>query len=191
MRLGLIGLGAIGSDVLAAWQCDELGASVELVGVLVRRPRRSMGEVEITSDPERFFALDLDVVLECAGHQAVRDHGVRCLTSGADLVLTSIGALVADDLHSGLEQAARTSGQRLVLASAGIGSLDILAAGMVGGLDRVQMTVRKDPSAWFGTEAAEICDLEHLAEPVVIYRGPVRAGAARYPQNVTDRVKTH
>ena len=111
------------------------------------------------------------------------------MTSGADLVLTSIGALVADDLRrvrldSGLEQAARTSGQRLVLASAGIGSLDILAAGMVGGLDRVQMTVRKDPSAWFGTEAAEICDLEHLAEPVVIYRGPVRAGAARYPQNV-------
>ncbi len=184
MRLGLMGLGAIGAEVLAAWQRDELGASVELIGVLVRRPRRGEGGVGITSDPECFFARDLDVVLECAGHQAVRDHGVRCLASGADLVLTSIGALVADDLRHDLEHAARTSGRRLMLASAGIGSLDILAAGMVGGLDRVAMTVRKDPSAWLGTEAAEICDLEHLTEPVVIYQGPVRLGAARYPQNV-------
>ena len=184
MRLGLMGLGAIGAEVLAASQRGELGASVELVGVLVRRPREGAGEVEITSDPERFFSRNLDVVLECAGHQAVRDHGARCLACGADLVLTSIGALVADDLHHELEQAARTSGRRLVLASAGIGSLDILAAEMVGGLDRVQMTVRKDPSAWIGTAAAEICDLEHLATPTVIYRGPVPAGAARYPQNV-------
>jgi aspartate dehydrogenase len=46
------------------------------------------------------------------------------------------------------------------------------------------MTVRKDPSAWYGTEAEGLCDLASLAEPLVLYRGPVREGARRYPQNV-------
>jgi aspartate dehydrogenase len=122
-------------------------------------------------------------VLECAGHQAVRDHGVRCLES-ADLVLTSIGALVDDGLRAGLEQAAASSGRRLTLASAGIGALDILGAAAVGGLSRVRMTVRKDPSAWYGTEAEQVCDLASLREPLTIYAGSVREGAARYPQNV-------
>jgi aspartate dehydrogenase len=62
--------------------------------------------------------------------------------------------------------------------------LDILSAAAVGGLERVAMTVRKDPSAWYGTAAERLCDLVSLAAPFVVYEGPVREGARRYPQNV-------
>lgn len=182
MRLGLIGCGAIGSAVVQAAQQGRLAAGVDLAAVLVRRPRSDRAPL-ITHDPEVFFDRDLEVVLECAGHQAVRDHGVRSL-AGADLVLTSIGALVDDALRAGLEQAAVRAGRRLTIASAGIGALDILGAAAVGGLTRVEMTVRKDPSAWWGTEAEGLCDLARLHEPLVIYQGSVREGAARYPQNV-------
>lgn len=183
MRLGLVGHGAIGRPVVAAWRQRELGPGVELVAVLVRRERPDEDGL-ITTDPDRFFASAPDVVLEAAGHQAVHDHGLRTLESGADLVLTSIGALVDEALRAGLYAAAETSGRRLILASAGIGALDILGAAAVGGLGRVTMTVRKDPSAWLGTAAEEVCDLGRLAEPKVIYQGSVREGAARYPQNV-------
>jgi aspartate dehydrogenase len=182
MRLGLIGSGAIGAEVVRAAQKGGLGASVQLAAVLVRRPRPAPDPL-VTHEPNAFFARDLDAVVECAGHQAVRAHGVRCLENGADLVLTSIGALVDDDLRARLEQAAARGG-RLMLASAGIGALDILGAAAVGGLDRVEMTVRKDPSAWWGTEAEDLWDLASLKEPLVIYEGTVREGAARYPQNV-------
>jgi aspartate dehydrogenase len=182
MRLGLIGCGAIGGEVVRAAQQGALGG-VQLAAVLVRRPRGAPDPL-ITHEPDAFFDHDLEVVVECAGHQAVQDHGVRCLESGADLVLTSIGALVDDDLRERLEQAAARAGRRLRIASAGIGALDILGAAAVGGLDRVQMTVRKDPSAWWGTEAERLCDLASLEKPLVIYQGSVREGAARYPQNV-------
>ena len=184
MRLGVIGYGAIGREVAAAWRRGDLGPQVELAAVLVRRPRPDAGDVLLTNDPDRFFEQRLGVILESAGHQAVRDHGIRCLEAGADLVLTSIGALVDDALRAGLERAAATSNRRLILASAGIGALDILAAAAVGGLERVAMTVRKDPSAWYGTAAERMCDLASLRAPLVIYDGPVREGAARYPQNV-------
>lgn len=184
MELGLIGYGAIGREVVAAWRRGDLGPRVRLAAVLCRRPRPDEDGLIVTNDAPRFFDRELDVVLEGAGHQAVRDHGARCLEAGADLVLTSIGALVDDALHDRLERAAAASGRRLVLASAGIGALDILSAAAVGGLDRVAMTVRKDPSAWVGTEAEQLCDLTSLRAPFVIYEGPVREGARRYPQNV-------
>jgi aspartate dehydrogenase len=182
MRLGLIGCGAIGGEVVRAAQQGGLG-SVQLAAVLVRRPRGAPDPL-ITHEPDAFFDRGLEVVVECAGHQAVQDHGVRCLESGADLMLTSIGALVDDDLRERLEQAAAGAGRRLTIASAGIGALDILGAAAVGGLTRVRMTVRKDPSAWWGTEAERLCDLASLEKPLVIYQGTVREGAARYPQNV-------
>jgi aspartate dehydrogenase len=184
MRLGVIGYGAIGREVAAAWRRGDLGPGIELAAVLVRRPRSADDGLLVTNDAERFVDQRMEAVLECAGHDAVREHGIRCLEAGADLVLTSIGALVDDALRADLERAAATSNRRLILASAGIGALDILAAGAVGGLERVAMTVRKDPSAWYGTAAERLCDLASLRAPFVMYEGPVREGAARYPRNV-------
>jgi aspartate dehydrogenase len=184
LKLGVIGYGAIGRAVVTAGRHGGLGPDCEVVGVLVRRPRGAADDPLLTHDPERFFGLRLDAVLECAGHQAVREHGVRCLEAGADLVLTSIGALVDEALRAELYAAAEASGCRLVIASAGIGALDILAAAAVGGLERVVVTVRKDPSAWYGTEAERSCDLRALSAPVTLFEGSVREGAARYPQNV-------
>jgi aspartate dehydrogenase len=184
MRLGVIGYGAIGRAVVDAWRDGGLGPRVEIAVVLVQRPRPAEPDLVITHEAERFFAQPQDVVLECAGHDAVRAYGVRCLEHGADLVLTSIGALVDEVERDRLYAAEEATGRRLVLASAGIGALDILAGAAVGGLDRVAITVRKDPSAWWGTEAEGLCDLARLAEPYVLYRGPVREGARRYPQNV-------
>jgi aspartate dehydrogenase len=183
MRLGLIGYGAIGREVVAAWRRGDLGPEVELAAVLVRRPRTAEDDLVVTDSIARLLQEEPDAVLECAGHEAVRAHGVRCLERGAALILTSIGALVDDAVRERLEHAAAHGG-RLILASAGIGGLDILTAAAVGGLDHVAMTVRKDPSAWYGTEAEALCDLAGLRAPRVIYEGPVREGARRYPQNV-------
>ena len=184
MRLGLIGHGAIGRELVAAWQRNQLGPDVDLVAILVRRARPAQDRPVITHERERFLACDLDVVVEAAGHGAVFAHAAACLEAGADLVITSIGALVDDRLRSRLEHKATTAGRRLILAAAGIGALDILAGAAVGGLTRVRMTVRKDPSAWYGTEAERCFDLGALREPEVIYQGAVREGARRYPQNV-------
>ncbi|MCC7273391.1 MAG: aspartate dehydrogenase [Alphaproteobacteria bacterium] len=182
-RIGLIGLGAIGKDLIGRIRAGTLGA-VECTGVLVRRERTDAGVPGLTADPARFFAGRYDAVVEGAGHQAVRDHGERALRGGADLLLTSVGALTDDALFDRLGRAARESGRRLILPSAGIGALDILAAGAVGGLDRVTVTVRKDPLSWKGTAAESLVDLDALAAPATLYDGPVREGARAYPRNV-------
>lgn len=184
MRLGLIGLGAIGGEVLAAADHNEL-PGVELAAVLVRRARQAgTGTRLVTNDADAFFRESFDAVLECAGHQAVRDHGARALGGGSDLLVTSAGALTDGALLDALLAAAERGGARLVVPSAGIGALDILAGAAVGGLDEVTVTVRKDPLSWKGTAAEQTHDLARLNGPVTLYDGPVREGARRYPQNV-------
>ncbi len=121
---------------------------------------------------------------ECAGHEAVRAYGVRALEAGADLLVISVGAFTDDALFARLLAAARANGRRLILPSADIGALGILSAAAVGGLDSVTVTVRKDPSAWKGTVAESLVDLDALREPHIVFDGPVREGAKLYPQNV-------
>ena len=181
-RIGLIGLGAIGDQVAAAIAGGVL-PEVEIAAALVRRPRDGSGGFLVTNDPDAFFAVPVDAVVEGAGHQAVRDHAERAL-GRSDMLVTSVGALTDDALRERLIETARTAGHRLILPSAGIGALDTLSAAAIGGLDEVVMTVRKQPSAWFGTEAEGMVDLNALTAPFTVYEGPVRDGARRYPQNV-------
>lgn len=181
-RIGLMGLGAIGEQVAAAIAAGVL-PEVEIAAALVRRPRTGTSGFLVTADADAFFEVTVDAYVEGAGHQAVRDHAERALRK-ADLLVTSVGALTDDGLRERLIATAKAHGHRLILPSAGIGALDTLAGAAIGGLDEVVMTVRKQPSAWFGTEAEGMVDLKALTAPFTVYEGPVRDGARRYPQNV-------
>ncbi len=184
LRLGLIGAGAIGAHVVD-FVARELSGRVEIPAVLVRSPRpASDSGPRYLTDPAAFLDIGFDVVLEGAGHRAVQDHVVPLLERGTRVIVTSIGAFTDDALYERCRQAAETGGTSLTLASAGIGALDILSGAAVGGLDAVEMTVRKDPSAWYGTAAEGLYDLAAMTEPTVIFDGTAREGAATYPQNV-------
>ena len=199
LKLGILGLGAIGLDLVrlcGPGAVDPALTKVDVVAVLVQRPR-STGERAVlnlasttllTADAEEWYAAGpYDAVLEVAGHSAVREHGARVLGTGAELLVTSVGAFADDALLAALTAAAERAATRLNIPSSGIGALDILSAAAVGGLESVRMTVRKDPSAWFGTIAEEQHDLHAIdikGDPFVLFEGTAREGAALYPQNV-------
>ena len=185
LKLGLMGLGAIGVDVekMVAQECK---GEIEIPAILVKNHRadRSLNKSIITTDFDEFITTKPDVILEVAGHQTIQKYALEILRSGIDLLVTSVGAFTDDKLYDDCITTAQENGTRLILPSAGIGSLDTLSAAAVGGLTSVHMIVRKDPSAWYGTHAEKLFDLSNLATPTVIFEGTPREGAALYPQNV-------
>lgn len=185
LRIGMIGHGAIGKDVLRAWETGELEGST-CSAILVRRPRDDQPPQSppVYSNPDGFFSHPMEAVLEIAGHQAVRDHAMRVLESGADLIVTSVGAFSDATFFQRVMDAAKTAGKRVIVPSAGVGALDMLAAAAQGGLDEVVMTVRKDAESWKGTAAEDSHDLAALEGPTLLFDGTAREGAAAYPQNV-------
>ena len=173
MRLGMIGYGAIGREVAAAWRRGDLGPQVELAAALVRRPRSADEGLLVTNEAGRFFEQSLDVVLECAGHQAVREHGARCLEARRRPRAHLDRRAGRRRAAVRIEAAAATRGAASSWPPPGSAPSTSSRPRAVGGLDRVAMTVRKDPSAWYGTEAESLCDLASLARAV---RALSRAG---------------
>ena len=180
LRLGVIGDGGISRDVRAT--LDAMTPSpAELVAILSHGdmapdlPRVETIEGLLNARP--------DVVLECAGHVAVAAYGSAILKSGVSLLLVSVGSLADEALFDTLKAAAITGGTRLILAPGALAGIDALGAARLGGLTQVRYTGRKPPSAWKGTHADTVVDLDTLREPTVFYRGDAREAALLYPKN--------
>ena len=185
LRVGLLGLGAIGRRVATLIQAGAAG-DCALVAVLVRdvgrhaEVRSTLGEALLTHDAAAFFATCPAVVVEAAGHAALRQYGQQVLEAGADLLLLSVGALAEAPFATRLQEAAVRAGRQILVPSGGIAGLDAIGAAALGRLDEVVHTVRKPPRA-FSTEqlggavpSGERC----------LYDGPAAQGVVRFPENV-------
>ncbi len=184
LRIGIIGLGAIGRPLAEAIAAGDAGP-ITVSAVLVRDPARHApppGGALVTDDPAAFLAQPMSLVVEAGGHAAVREHGEAVLVSGRDLMIVSVGALADEALLARLRAAAEAAGRQILVPSGAIAGLDTISAAAVGGLSEVSITTRKPPAAWRGT-AGEAQALA-ATEPVLLYEGPARAGVTLFPQNV-------
>jgi aspartate dehydrogenase len=178
MRVGLIGLGAIGLGVVRLAR-SRPADGLHVVAALVRdrdRTRPDGGPVAVFSLDE-LLALRPDVVLDAAGHAALREYGASVLAAGVDLIVLSVGALADDQLLARLRTCAKASGSHVRIASGAIAGLDALSAAALGGLERVTHTVRKPARTLLGDGAAGMNEAREL------YRGTARDGVARFPES--------
>lgn len=183
ISLALIGLGEIGKGV--AEHAARL-FTPRLAAALVRSsdPRLdSKGSIFLTDSIDVLLEQKPDVVIEAAGHDAVRLHAHQIVGAGCDLMIVSTGPLAEDEFCSSLLEVAETSGSKIIVPAGAIGGLDALGALARGGLESVAYTSIKPPKAWRGTPAANRFDLETLTEQVEIFRGSAREAALLFPQN--------
>src|SRR5437773_7157635 len=120
MKVGLIGLGAIGRGVI---QFLHTADDVELVGALVADPTkvRPLGTPSICSELEQLLEKRPEVIVELAGHAALRCYGPPVLRAGIDLIMLSVGALADPTVEQAITDAARAGGSRATVPSGGIG----------------------------------------------------------------------
>ncbi len=179
MKIGLIGEGAIGQYVRETLS----GLGLEPVVTLVRAARLNEGAAAQKVASVNDLPSDLDLMIDCAGHSALVEHGPAVLQRGFDLVTVSVGALADPDLLDTLKRAAQSGGARLVLASGAIGALDCLQSARVGGLDEVTYVGRKPPMGWKGSPAEGKVDLAALTTATEHFSGTARQAALEYPKN--------
>ena len=162
LQVGLLGHGAIGSAVAAGLEAGKV-EKAELAAVLDPwAPHPSLG---VDSLPELLDASD--VVVEAAGHDALREHGCEVRSAGVDLLVVSVGALADEELYKDLLAAGGldagkpdaggpdaserqssasfpNAGGKLYITTGAIGGFDTLkAVVLAGAINRVEMTSRK------------------------------------------------
>ncbi|MGI5330636.1 aspartate dehydrogenase domain-containing protein [Actinomadura nitritigenes] len=177
--IAVLGYGAIGSVV-----CDRLlaggvpGARLDCV-VGRRAAGTSVPVVTAGEAIER-----ADVLVECAGHAALAAHGEDALSAGADLVVSSVGALTDASLRERLHAAGPG---RLFVTTGALGGLDLLvAAASAAPFTTVRLSTTKTPAAlvqdWMEPSQKEA--LLSARGPVVVFSGSAEEAAALFPRSM-------
>jgi len=178
MRVGFIGLGTIARGVLELLQPAD---RIDIVGALVAHPNKLRPDchVHLCTRIEDLLALKPEVVVEVAGHAALRCHGPTVLRAGIDLLILAVGALAEPDTERAIREAARAGNSRAIIVSGGIGGLDAIASASAGQLNRVTHITRKPARALLPPEEAAA-----LQEPRELFAGSAREGALKFPESI-------
>jgi aspartate dehydrogenase len=175
VRFAIIGQGAIATTLQEQIDKAPIATSSKPVCIgYVTRDASSLTSI-IEQRP--------DMIVEAAGHQALRTYGATVLVSGIDLLIASVGALADQALEASLNLSAEQSGASLLIPAGALGGLDALRAARWAGIDQVQYTSEKSPKAWKGTAAESMLDLSSVTSKKVFFTGTARQAAMLFPQN--------
>jgi aspartate dehydrogenase len=182
VKIGLIGNGAIAR--LVTKFCAARQDRFTIVGALgLPEDKVSVGTHPVVQTWPELKALAPDLIVECAGHSAVKAYGAQVLDAGIDLVVVSTGSLADADLWRDLKAAAERSTAQLKLPAGALPGVDALSAGKLAGLTAVTLKSSKPPKAWSGTQAEKSHDLAAIKTPTVIFSGNAREAALAFPKN--------
>lgn len=181
MKIGLIGCGNIGQFLLEALNVRKVIPDYRLVSVY-GRPGRDVSavvqdfHVKAYDDFQSFLESDIDLVIEAANIEAVKDMAPRVIRNGKDLVIVSVGALADADFYREIKELCEEKGTKILIPSGAIGGLDILKAAMATQqLDFVSITTRKPPKAL----SKPSLELEEI-----VFEGPASEAIEQFPQNI-------
>jgi len=189
LKLGMIGMGAIGQEMMRCLAGADAGIGggpfgVELVAVLVADPSKHAGaRYPVVADIGAMLAAAPDIVVEAASQAAFTRFVPQVLEAGCGVIAGSVGALADDDVRRRIESAAAAGGARLFIPSGALAGIDALAAARLVGIDTVEYARSAPPSTWAGHEAARGLDLTALDAPLLLWEGKARDAASTFPKN--------
>lgn len=192
LRLALIGWGAINRRI-AELQAERGNGDIAIVAVAVRNAAAATdipAGARLITAPDELAGLDLDLIVEAAGREAVGIWGKAALGNAPAFAVASTSAFCDDVLLNGLIAKAESSGSQLLIPPGALAGIDGIAAASLLPLDEVVHRIVKPPSAWKGTSAESLIALDELAEAVVFFSGTAREAASRFPQNANVAVIT-
>ena len=168
-RVGLIGCGAIGTVLAEAIErkiveCREL-VVYDVDPSKSQKLKKSINfPVIIVESIDELLAQKPKVIVEAASQQAVKDYIAKIVSSGAELIVMSTGALLDLSINS----------IKIHFPSGAIGGLDALGSAALAGIDEVILTSRKNPKA-FGV---------YNTQEKVMYEGYAEEAARKFPREM-------
>jgi len=175
MKLGIIGCGAIGSDVAkAADTFDEISEMY----LFDKEPKN---EKQLCSELKKGHCAGVeeliensDIVFEAASQEAVRQYAQKVLTKGKDLILMSIGSLFDDTFREDLTEIAKEHKCKIYLPSGAVCGIDGILSASLDRIDKVTLVTTKPPSS-LGKK---------IEKRTVLFHGSARDAVKKFPKNI-------
>jgi aspartate dehydrogenase len=182
MRIGLVGLGAIGSRVAKTLQAGVEGLT--FAGIAVRDAQAAETKLKALGlktplVPLEQLCLRSDTVLDCASPGAFMLVAEATMAARATLVTVNAATLLD---HMELVERAKRAGTRIIVPTGALLGFDAVRAAAEGTIHSVRMITRKPPRSLAKALEALGCELPEGAERV--FAGSARDAARAFPSNV-------
>jgi len=174
--VGILGCGAIANIITNFYAEGKLGVDLEFFY------DRDMERAEnLASQVDGTVVLNIedllenvDIIIETASSQAVREIVPQILEAGKDVIIMSVGALIDTSLRDKLKTIAKENNACIHVPSGAIVGLDGVKAGSIGKIHKVSLTTRKPPKSLGISADSEI----------VLYEGKARDAVEKFPMNI-------
>lgn len=140
----------------------------------------------IASNISEVLEGDVELVVEAASQDAVREYGLSIIEAGKNLMVMSVGALADLELYEKLRDAASRGKVEILIPSGALAGLDAVKAAGMAKINSVTLTSRKPPKVFVDNPYVKSkgVDLSRLTEPVVLYEGPALEACKLFPSSI-------
>ncbi|MEW6069165.1 MAG: aspartate dehydrogenase [Candidatus Thermoplasmatota archaeon] len=188
MDIGIIGVGAIGSILAKA--LDKL-EGIEEVWLFDRRAEKALdvakklSKARVASNAKELIE-NVELVVEAASQQAVREYSYQVLSAEKDLMIMSVGALSDSTLKVELERVAFQKSRKIYLPSGAVLGIDGIKAAKLARIDEIILTTVKSPRAFKGNEylKRKNIDVEAVKKETILFTGNAEEAVKYFPDNI-------
>ncbi len=189
-KIGLLGCGAIGTQIALAIDSGKIpavlthvydgskDASLTLVEKLTNKP-------EIVENSHLLSSHPVNIVVEAASQDAVKDIALSVLQNKRDLMIMSVGALLDESVYDILSEACTDFKKTIFLPSGAIAGLDGLKS-VKDELESISITTTKHPDSLKGAKffADSEIDLDSITSSTIIFEGNAKEAVTLFPANI-------
>ncbi|QLH07262.1 aspartate dehydrogenase [Nitrosopumilus ureiphilus] len=189
-KIGLLGCGAIGTQIALAIDSGKIPGmlthvydvsketAIELVSKLNSKP-------EIVENSHLLSSHSVNIIVEAASQDAVKDVGLSVLQNKRDLMIMSVGALLDESIYAILSDACNHFKKTIYLPSGAIAGLDGIKS-VKDELESVSITTTKHPHSLKGAKFFETSqiDLDAICSPTTIFEGTAKQAVSLFPANI-------
>lgn len=174
--IGIIGCGAIAKIIIDYASDGNLGVEpIFFYDQDLKRAEKLAAQVDGVAVRDFEDMLDyVDLVVEAASPQAVKDLVPAVLQAGKHVMIMSLGALMDFNLKEYLEDLARKNNSHIYLPSGALAGLDGVRSASVGDIIEVSLITRKNPlSLGIKTD-----------QETVLFEGKAGDAVKQFPANI-------
>jgi|SRR5579872_2039118 len=189
-RIGLLGCGAIGTEIALAVDSGKIPAklthvfdfSKESSDILISKLKN---KPVITENVGLLAASPVDLIVEAASQDAVRDNALSILQNRKDLMIMSVGALLDESIFDIVLEGCKDFGKHVYLPTGAIAGLDAVRA-VKDELDSLVLVTTKNPKALKGAKFFETStiDPDKINKPTIIFEGAAQEAVKLFPSNI-------
>jgi aspartate dehydrogenase len=197
-RVGIIGYGSIGKEIIAATSRNEIPnarivALFDKESTVFNKVDYDNGELNLFSDFDEFYNSDIysniDIIIECASKGAIKEYGKKIIDSKKDLIVLSVGAFSDEKYLIELQNLSNLNNTKILIPSGAIAGLDSIRS-VKKYLNILTIVTTKNPKSLIGApyfKSSKI-RIDEILKETVLFEGNAVDAIELFPANVNVAV---